>query len=243
LTAPIRSAPTVIATTQRSAPRAAVVDASVAVKWVFAEDHTEAAPRLLNQAQSLLAPAHWLAEAANRGDLNGAEVQERVTLLAEAPVATTPLAQLATAAMRIPAVPVTDAELWAWSGAWLRPYWTRSHKAPTNNRFETPTQCVRMPTNRIDRDPFERPFSLTPNHVRRKEIAMRTLVPPPPSQRCDICRGELRLKAIEPVEPLFLEMDIEMFVCARCGHEQSHRVGRNHYAAHTASNVSHAKMG
>ncbi len=36
-----------------------------------------------------------------RGDLTEAEVQERVTFLAEAPVATTPLAQLATAAMSI----------------------------------------------------------------------------------------------------------------------------------------------
>ncbi len=147
------------------------------------------------------------------------------------------------AAMRMPAVPVTDAELWAWSGAWLRPYWTRSHKAPTDDRSETPTQSVRLPTNRIDRDPFERPFSLTPKDVRRKEITMRTLVPPPPSQHCDICRGELRLKEIEPVEPLFLELDIEIFVCTKCGHEQSHRVSHDHYAAHTASNVSHARMG
>lgn len=72
---------------------------------------------------------------------------------------------------------------------------------------------------------------------------MRTLVPPPPSLYCDHCRGELRLKQIEPVGPLSLELDIEVFVCTKCGHEQSHRVSHNHYAAHTASDVSHVKVG
>jgi hypothetical protein len=128
-------------------------------------------------------------------------------------------------------------------GVRSRPRWTRSHKAPMNDWSETSTQSVRLPTNHIDRDPLERPFSLTPKHVRRKEIAMRTPVPPPPSQHCDICHGELRLKQIEPVGPLSLELDIEIFVCAKCGHEQSHRVSHDPYAAHAASNVSHAKMG
>jgi hypothetical protein len=63
---------------------------------------------------------------------------------------------------------------------------------------------------------------------------MRTLVSPPPSQRCDICHGELRLKQIEPVGPMFLELDIEIFVCAVCGHEKSLRVSRDHYSAHAA---------
>ncbi|MGA3401754.1 MAG: type II toxin-antitoxin system VapC family toxin [Acetobacteraceae bacterium] len=97
-----------IATTRRRTPRAAVVDASVAVKWVFAEDHTEAALRLLNQAEALLAPVHWLAEAANalwaksvRGDLSEPEVHERVAFLVGAPIATTSLDQLASAAMTI----------------------------------------------------------------------------------------------------------------------------------------------
>lgn len=85
-----------------------MVDASVAVKWVVAEDHTEAALRLLNQAESLLAPTHWLAEAANalwaktvRGDLSDSEAQERVVFLAGAPIATTPLDRLAAVAMAI----------------------------------------------------------------------------------------------------------------------------------------------
>ena len=96
------------ATTRRNPLRTAVVDASVAVKWVFAEDHSDAALRLLDQADSLLAPAHWLAEATNvlwaksiRGDLSEAEAQERVAFLAGAPVATTPLDQLAVAAMSV----------------------------------------------------------------------------------------------------------------------------------------------
>ncbi len=97
-----------IAITRRSAPRAAVVDAAVAVKWVFAEDHTESALRLLNHAEALLAPVHWLAEAANalwaksvRGDLSESEAQQRVAFLAGAPIASTSLDQLAAAAMTI----------------------------------------------------------------------------------------------------------------------------------------------
>ncbi len=70
---------------------------------------------------------------------------------------------------------------------------------------------------------------------------MRNLVEPPPSLHCDLCHGELRLKQIEPAGPLSLELDIEIFLCAKCGHEQSHRVSHNHYAAHTASNMPPAK--
>jgi hypothetical protein len=39
---------------------------------------------------------------------------------------------------------------------------------------------------------------------------MRTLVPPPPSLHFDLCHGELRLKQIEPLGPLSLELDIEI---------------------------------
>ena len=72
---------------------------------------------------------------------------------------------------------------------------------------------------------------------------MRTLVPPPPSLHFDLCHGELRLKQIEPLGPLSLELDIEILVCSKCGHEQSHRVSHSRYAAHTASNMSTAKVG
>jgi len=72
---------------------------------------------------------------------------------------------------------------------------------------------------------------------------MYKLVEPPPSLHCDLCHGELRLKQIEPVGPLCFELDIEMFVCAECGHMQSHGVRHDPYAAHTASNMPSAKVG
>jgi len=52
---------------------------------------------------------------------------------------------------------------------------------------------------------------------------MRTLVEPPPSSRCDVCGGELLLKLIESANPA-LEMDNEIFVCVKCGREQSYAV-------------------
>jgi hypothetical protein len=72
---------------------------------------------------------------------------------------------------------------------------------------------------------------------------MRTLVHPPPTLHCDFCHGELRFKQIEPVGPLSLELDIEMFVCTKCGHEQPFRVGHDHYAAQTASKMPTTKVG
>ncbi len=95
-------------TVARSPRSTAVVDASVAVKWVMAEEHAEAALLLLESGIGLAAPAHWLGEALNaiwaasrRGDLVEQEAQERAATLAEAPVAAVPLGQLATAAMTI----------------------------------------------------------------------------------------------------------------------------------------------
>ncbi len=97
-----------MATASRSAGASVVVDASVAVKWVVAENDAEAALRLLESNLSLFAPAHWPAEAANalwaacrRGELSEQQAHERVIALAEAPVATAPLAPLAAAAMTI----------------------------------------------------------------------------------------------------------------------------------------------
>ena len=71
---------------------------------------------------------------------------------------------------------------------------------------------------------------------------MRKLVQPPPSQHCDLCDGELRLKLIKPDDPS-LDFDAEIFVCAKCGNEQSYVVHHNHYAAHAASNTRPAKVG
>jgi hypothetical protein len=71
---------------------------------------------------------------------------------------------------------------------------------------------------------------------------MRNLVQPPPSLYCDFCHGELRLKRIDPDGP-FLELDTEIFVCAKCGHERSYRVSHDRYAAHTACNMPPTKVG
>ena len=60
---------------------------------------------------------------------------------------------------------------------------------------------------------------------------MRTLVEPPPSSRCDLCGGELRLKQIESANRT-LDLDNEIFVCVKFGHEQSYTVSHNHTARH-----------
>jgi len=60
---------------------------------------------------------------------------------------------------------------------------------------------------------------------------MRTLVDPPHSSRCELCGGELRLKQIESAHRS-LDLEIEIFVCIKCGHEQSIEVAHNHTARH-----------
>ena len=57
---------------------------------------------------------------------------------------------------------------------------------------------------------------------------MRTLVQPPPSLRCEFCRGELRFKLIESGEQTF-DLDIEVFVCVSCGREKTFTVGHDRY--------------
>ena len=71
---------------------------------------------------------------------------------------------------------------------------------------------------------------------------MRTLVPPSPSLHCDFCHGELRLKQLVPDGPSF-EFDVEIFVCEKCGHEQSHRVMHDFYSARTGSNLPPVRAG
>jgi transposase len=58
---------------------------------------------------------------------------------------------------------------------------------------------------------------------------MRPLVQPPPSTRCSRCRGELRLKRVDPDDGPFESMK-EIFVCASCGHELSCIVLPDKYA-------------
>ena len=73
-----------------------VVDASVAVKWVLDERGSEMAVSL--REQELIAPALWLAEAANvlwrhaqTGEITGNEAAEHFSELLQAPVATLPI--------------------------------------------------------------------------------------------------------------------------------------------------------
>ena len=58
---------------------------------------------------------------------------------------------------------------------------------------------------------------------------MRTLVQPPPSSRCDLCGGELRLKQIESFNRT-LDLDNEIFACGTCGRERLYTVSHNHTA-------------
>lgn len=78
----------------------AVVDASVAVKWVVEEAHSDKAVLLLGY-DARHAPDHWLAEAVNvlwakvaRGDLSAADAEERIAVLLRAPVVGKPIVPL-----------------------------------------------------------------------------------------------------------------------------------------------------
>lgn len=78
----------------------AVVDASVAAKWVVEEEHSTKATLLL-EWDACHAPDHWLAEAISvlwskvfRGDLTARDAGERMTVLLRAPVVAAPLVPL-----------------------------------------------------------------------------------------------------------------------------------------------------
>ncbi len=80
--------------------REAVVDASVAAKWVVEEAHSAKATLLL-EFETLHAPSHWRAEAVNvlwakvfRGNLTATDAEERMAVLMRAPVIDTPVAEL-----------------------------------------------------------------------------------------------------------------------------------------------------
>ena len=75
----------------------AVIDASVAAKWVVEEDHSDHAVRLLS-LEARHAPSHWRAEAVNvlwakvfHGDLTAADAEERMGVLLRAPIIDTPI--------------------------------------------------------------------------------------------------------------------------------------------------------
>ena len=86
-----------------------VVDASVVVKWLVDEEHSERAVRLLDAALPLVAPELVFAEAANalwalcrRGDISRADFTEAVDVLKGAPIALpVSMRQLAASAGRL----------------------------------------------------------------------------------------------------------------------------------------------
>lgn len=72
-----------------------VVDASVAVKWVFDEPGSRRARDLLEADHALSAPRFWLIEAANvlrrkssEGKLSGSDARARTALLGRLPIET-----------------------------------------------------------------------------------------------------------------------------------------------------------
>ena len=61
---------------------------------------------------------------------------------------------------------------------------------------------------------------------------MRNLVQPLPSVHCEHCGGELLFKRIEEDDPAF-DIEVQVFVCAKCGREHSRKLMHDPYAAHT----------
>jgi hypothetical protein len=66
---------------------------------------------------------------------------------------------------------------------------------------------------------------------RAKEHPMRTITQPPPSSRCELCGGELRLMQVESANRA-LDLESEILVCVKCGHEQAYIVSHNHTVCH-----------
>ena len=62
---------------------------------------------------------------------------------------------------------------------------------------------------------------------------MRSLVQPLPSTHCEHCNGELLFERIETDDPA-LDIEVQIFVCAKCGREHSRKLIHERYTAHTA---------
>ena len=69
---------------------------------------------------------------------------------------------------------------------------------------------------------------------------MRNLVQPLPSTHCEHCDGELLFKQIETDDPA-LDIEAQIFVCARCGREHSRKLIHEPYTAHTAKRGAEGK--
>jgi len=71
---------------------------------------------------------------------------------------------------------------------------------------------------------------------------MRNLVEPPPSLHCELCHGELRFDRIEPDGRAF-DMEVEIFVCVKCGRAHPRRMIHDPYAGRPARNIPRGKVG
>jgi hypothetical protein len=65
---------------------------------------------------------------------------------------------------------------------------------------------------------------------------MRNLVQPLQSLRCKRCDGELRFERIESADSVF-GAEVEVFVCARCGHAHLRSKSSDPYASHAATHM------
>jgi hypothetical protein len=65
---------------------------------------------------------------------------------------------------------------------------------------------------------------------------MRSFVQPLPSTHCELCGGELLLKRIESDDPNF-EIDVQIYLCAKCSHEHARSVSHDPYTAHASRGV------
>src|SRR5208283_388528 len=61
---------------------------------------------------------------------------------------------------------------------------------------------------------------------------MRDLVQPLPSVHCELCGGELLFERIE-LDDEVLEIEVQVFVCAKCHREYSRKLIHDPYTAHT----------
>jgi len=69
---------------------------------------------------------------------------------------------------------------------------------------------------------------------------MRNLVQPLPSTHCEHCDGELLFKQIE-TDDSALDIEAQIFVCAKCGREHSRKLIHEPYPGHTAKRGAERK--
>ncbi len=61
---------------------------------------------------------------------------------------------------------------------------------------------------------------------------MRNLVPPLPTAHCEYCSGELLFERIEQDDQV-LDIEVQVFVCAKCRRKYTRKLIHDPYTAHT----------